>query len=248
MRFGRTFLTAAMILKLATTALADTVIVAGNIDGDVEKAKRVLSASKNADAIILMGDYSVRGVPGRVNYRTDSKSTKEVLSVFGKSKIPTYVLSGSNDNPEDVAAVAAKYESMTNLEDKNPTKIRDLIVLPLNGYNNRKFMFEGARFVKPSDLESYLKALSKSSPNTVSVTHISPKGDIDRIGNGMHVGEESLETVLAKEGRSSISSAIRENHGTVKKGIRWKINPGDYFAVLETDGNGQIVKVSLYSP
>ncbi len=155
-----------------------------------KKAEKILQVcEKNgADAILLMGDYSQRGIHGRTNFKTDFNSTKGVLNEFTKSRVPVYILSGSNDNLQDVKTIAKKHSRLVPLEDNVFVSIADLNVLPLNGYDNRNFMFEGANFVNPSDMDKYLDNLKKIKGNRVSVTHISPYGHTDRISLGVNVG------------------------------------------------------------
>lgn len=233
---------------LYSSAQADKICVAGNFDGDSVRAEKVLKTceDKSSDAIFLIGDYSVRGIPGRVNWETDFPSTAIVLDKFSKTKIPVYVLSGSNDRLEDVRTITSQYENMFFLKDNVTTKISDLEVLPLNGYNNKRFMFEGAKFVNSSEWNKYLNDLNKSSGDLVSVSHISPYRDVDKIYSGRNVGDKSLEKVLSSKIIDSISSAIRESPGAFNLGKRWKINPGMNTMIINTDGKGKIKSVDSY--
>lgn len=261
-----------------TPVQADNICIAGNFDGNVKRAKQVIQTCENngGDAIVLMGDYSVRGIPGKRNFRTDFDSTNKVLSEFGKSKLPVYVLSGSNDKMSDVEQIASENKNMTFLEDNKSFKIADLNVIPLNGYNNPEFMFEGAEFIDKNDFNQYLTTLSQN-PNATSVSHISPYGHIDQVriprnisNSGMqvlimnkdkytseqldnllylkkHVGDRKLENTLNSLNMDSISAAIRESPGAgVINKGRWKSNPGELVLMLGTDGNGNIEEFNFY--
>ncbi|MGD9275970.1 MAG: metallophosphoesterase [Candidatus Pacearchaeota archaeon] len=232
---------------LANSAFADKICVAGNFDGDKVKAGMISDFCKeqNSDAILLMGDYSVRGLPGETNYRTDFVSTKRVLDKFADSKTPVFVLSGGNDSLRDVRQISESYENMHALEDNVKTKIADLDVIPLNGYNNKRFMFEGAKFVSEKDLDNYLQKLSEN-PDAVSVSHIAPYGDVDVVPNIGSAGERKLEKVLQKNNIDSISNAIRESPSKKKIHNRWKINPSVFPVIINTNGKGKIKKVDFY--
>ncbi len=231
----------------ASSALADKIGIVGNFDGDYRKAKEVVKfyESKKTDAILLMGDYSVRGIPGKVNYKTDFNSTKKVLDEFGKTHIPVFVLSGSNDNITDVRKISADYKNMHALKDSVKTKIADINAIPLNGYNNKKFMFEGAKFIDEKDFNNYLINLSKN-PNSVAVSHIAPYGDVDIAPNFGNVGEKKLEKVLKENEIDSISNAIRESPNKKKIGNRWKINPSVFPVIINTNGKGKVNRVDFY--
>lgn len=195
-----TVLTGLLALTIyATKVKADNICVAGNFDGNTKKAEYVLEKAKKnkADAILLMGDYSVRGIQGNINYKTDFKSTEEVLSVFSNFDGPVYILSGSNDNPQDIKEILKEHDNLTPLSDNTKTSIADLSVLPLNGYNYRNFMFEGAKYVSDSEFKEYLSNLSKSDKGTVSVTHISPYGHIDKALIAKNLSSKKKKTLLA---------------------------------------------------
>lgn len=227
----------ALILSLAAAkpGQADTICVAANFDGNTSRAASVAEECEksDADAILLMGDYSRRGP-------ADLSSTHNVLKQFSKERMPTYILSGSNDNPSHVDQIAERYGSLHALHSNQPTRVADLLVLPLNGYNNRRFMFPGAHHVGEQEWDAYLSELDAMPENLVSVSHISPHGHVDRIKSGAHVGERSLEKVLRQNNIDSISAAIRESPGTYPLTNRCKINPGYNTILLETDGNGSL--------
>ena len=109
------------------------------------------------------------------------------------------------------------------------------------GYDNQRFMFEGAKFVSQNGLTAYLANLAKIK--TVAVTHISPYGQIDKLANGTSVGNHDLEQVLGQLKLNSISAAIRESPGAYDLEGRMKINPGGYVLVISTDNNGNITGV-----
>lgn len=235
------------LIFYANSALADKICVVGNFDGNHNKAKQIVNFCKDqkADAILLMGDYSIRGIPGKVNYKTDFNSTKKVLNEFGKTNIPVSVLSGSNDKLNDVKKISEDYKNMHALEDNIKTKIADMNVIPLNGYNNKDFMFEGAEFINEKEFNNYLKNLSKN-PNSVAVSHIAPYGDVDIVPGLGNVGEKKLEKVLKENEIDSISNAIRESPNKKKIGNRWKINPSTFPIIINTNGKGKIKRVDFY--
>lgn len=234
-------------LFLYSSALADKICVAGNFDGDYSKAKQIVNFCKDqkADAILLMGDYGVRGISGKVNYKTDFNSTKNVLNEFGKTNIPVFLLSGSNDKISDIMKISNHYKNMHALKDNIKTKIADMNVISLNGYNNKRFMFEGAKFINENEFNKYLKYLSKNS-NSVAVSHIAPYGDVDVVPNLGSVGEKQLERVLKENDIDSISNAIRESPNSKKIGKRWKINPSIFPVIINTNGKGKIKRVDFY--
>jgi len=247
--FLKNFTTAVVATMLYVTPVqADNICVAANFDGNVTRAKQVIKTCEDngGDTILLMGDYSVRGIPGKRNFRTDFDSTSKVLNEFGRSELPICVLSGSNDKISDIRQVASGNQNMTVLEDNKPVKVGDLNVIPLNGYNDQRFMFEGAKFVDGNDLRQYLATLSQN-PNATAVSHISPYGHIDKIRSGINVGDRNLENTLDSLNMSSISAAIRESPGArVINKRRWKINPGESFLMLETNGKGNIKGARFY--
>lgn len=179
----------------------------------------------NLDAIIkFFKDGKAEGVIIDGDLGEDQKQIEAVLSKLTESGLPLFAIAGNRDGRaafnDAVAAVAARYPGLFNLNQIRAVLFDDGALVTMPGYHNKLYIHaEDGCAYGPADLEATKPAIAAAAGKTVVfVSHGPPKQDgadaLDRTLEHVNVGDPAMAELLkASAIKFGIFANVREAGG-----------------------------------
>lgn len=154
-----------------------------DIHRDPEAIEAVVRQSKEADVAIGAGDYAL--------FREGLRETVESLS---RIAIPTLLVHGNHESPEELAEACAGWEQARILHG-NSVRICGVTFFGIGGATPVTPFPEWSVDVPE---EEAARLLAECPPNAVLISHSPPLGCLDEIAGNRHIGSRSVRDFVEK--------------------------------------------------
>ncbi len=194
--------------------------------GKYDKVVDILHAAGIVDGTLLAGDLTDFG-PAENAKRLIDMLPKPILAVPG------------NCDPKEIVRILER-EGVCLHEER--ITFDGVTYVGIGGSNPTPF---GTPFeLKEEEIKAELERLLKGTKGPlVLISHAPPKGNQDRIPNGVHVGSEAV-ALEAPKFKAVVCGHIHEDRGISKAGDTVVVNPGmasmGNAAVLDVDKKGNV--------
>lgn len=175
------------------------VLACSDLHRDVAATRHLLDVSAGADAIVIAGDFSTRGI-----------GASDTLDVLSDSAVPVIVVHGNHDAPPEIEALCVRSAALHYLHGTTVT-IDAVPIFGLGGEipSRNTFAWNAA------ETEERAVEMLKACPeNALVVTHTPPFGIADLQKDGTHEGSTAiLEMIAAKTPRLLLCGHIHHAWG-----------------------------------
>lgn len=195
-----------------------------------DKLPEILKKAGKVDGTLLAGDITQFG------------PTENARAVLAKLPRPVLAVPGNCDKKDLVDLLRSEDANLH----ENKIRIDNVTFIGIGGSNPTPFNtpFELSEEHIKEEVERLLHGVTGPA---VLVSHAPPKGHLDEIPGGIHVGSTAVAS-LAPRFTAVVCGHIHEARGIAHEGKTIIVNPGPasigHAAILEIDGNGQ-AKVEL---
>ncbi len=201
-------------------------LVVSDFHSNYDKLKEILHKAGIVDGTLLAGDL------------TDFGPAEKAKMLIDKLPRPIFAVPGNCD-PRDIVDLLRRED--VNLHE-NKITFDGITYVGLGGANPTPFNtpFELSEAEIANKIEGLLKDVKGPA---VLVSHAPPKGNQDKIPNGVHVGSEAIAQ-LAPRFKAIVCGHIHEDRGISKIGDTVVVNPGTasagHAAILDVDEKGNV--------
>ncbi len=190
--------------------------VLSDIHGNTENLHYFLEKIKTekVDAIIIAGDT----VEHFRNNKSDYDELNQSLLQLSQTNLPIFIIPGNHENKNDYIQLlnyySKKNKNIHDLYQEPIEKFKDITIIGLAGYENKKFLSEDGFLLENKQIENNFK-LIQNNTNVLLITHGPPKGknpsSIDALTTGENVGNLYLDQMMKQYAiKFSISGHIHE--------------------------------------
>ncbi len=195
-------------------------LVVSDFHNAYDKVPQILEKAGIVDGTLLAGDLTEFG---------PAEDAKNLIDMLPR---PILAVPGNCD-PREVVRILEREDVCLHLE---RISFDGVTYVGIGGSNPTPF---GTPFeLSEDEIKSNLQRLLKDAKGpAVLLSHAPPKGNQDKIPNGIHVGSEAVAR-FAPKFKAIVCGHIHEDRGISKSGNTLVINPG-----VASDGNAAILEI-----